>query len=857
MKTIKKTAISFLATLVLWMLFSWPLPKYLFSGVPSLAHPSSVDVQVMTAGDHLQFMYHCRLVGDMLAGRVPWFHNLYEFNTGDDGERFQVEPYYVPFSIIYALGAWMGGAAFGWNLTGFLSLWLTFLFTWLLAARYASSDWIACCAAAVSIALPYRWISLLGGSPTGFAMMWAPMALLGIDMAVREERVRGGFLAGVAILFASWTDMHVFFFTALALPPWCAVALLRRGPPGKSWPAAARGVFFALLPAVALAVAAVLAPRLMQWLTSLKTGLAPAADMVATRTLDEVGLYSPGWQGLFTWHELRRWGEIYAGFSALAILLAGGLTLAVSAVRDWRKNRRVFAVLLALLLGMILIVFLALGTNGPWDALFLRACRKFIPPYGMIRQTLKIYCLMPSFLSVLLALSLSALTGLLRAGALRAMAAGLCSLLVVAEYGVRIHPHICLLEEKQSAYDAAVARAEETGAPARALIIPLWPGDSHFASVYQHYAAVHRLRMLNGYTPFVKRDYFDNIFLRFESVNEGYLSDEQADALLEMGVGAVIVHEDLFPEKVSPFPVTFTLRQLMNNPRLALLEQDGSVWAFEILTGPVEKTEMADWRIFGSARRWEAESCCGVNAAARQDPRAHGGAFVRLEERGARISSGVQELGGADDIKWMVRVRGEGALAAEQARGASIAARLDISVRSADWTWLTIPVEEHETYEPRSISIELIKGVLDVDTILIVAGEWGSPEPGHELRVPAPAFFHAGYINRVRNSVALEKDRHANVFVFYGPKLPLEKGIYEVELVFRTDAPAGTPLGWFNVRRRTDDPERRNEVISGARAVATLNHPENLVVNVEFVLFRNADVEIDEVVFRRLERGRP
>ncbi len=849
----RKTAISFIATILLWMVFSWPLPKYLFSGVPSVAHPSSVDVQVMTAGDHLQFMYHCRLVGDMLAGVVPWFHNLYEFNTGEDAERYQVEPYYVPFSLIYALGDWMGGAAFGWNLTGFLSLWLTFLFTWLLAARYASSDWIACCAAAVSIALPYRWIALLGGSPTGFAMMWAPMALLGVDIAVRDEQMRGGVLAGLAILFASWTDLHVFFFTALALPPWCAVALLRRGAPGKPWPAAARGVFLALLPAVALAVAAVLSPHLMQWLTSLKTGLAPAADMVARRTLAEVRLYSPGWQGLFTWHALRRWGEIYAGFLTQAILLAGVLALAASTVRDWRKNWRMFIIFLALLLGITGIVFLALGTNGPSDALFLRACRKLIPPYGMIRQTSKIYCMMPSFLSVLLALSLSALTGLLRAGAFRAIAPLLCTVAVVVEYGVRIHPHICLLQEKQGAYEAVAARADEEGTSARALVVPLWPGDSHYASVYQHYAIVHRVRMLNGYTPFVKRDYFDNVFRRFESVNLGYLSDEQADALLDMGVGAVIVHEDLFPEKVSPFPVTFTLRQLMNNPRLSLLEQDGCVWAFEILSGPVEKTDLADWRIFGSARRWEAESCRSVNAVARQDPAALGGAFARLEERGARISSGVEDFGGADDMKWMVRVRGEGALAAEQARGESIAAPIDVPVRSKDWTWLTIPVNNYETYEPRFLSMELTEGVLEVDTILLAAGDWDSPEPGHALRVPAPAFFHAGYIKRARNSVTLEKDRHANVFVFYGPKLPLEKGIYEVELVFRTDAPAGTPLGWFNVRRRADEPERRNEVISGARAVVTLNHPENLIVNVEFVLFRNADVEIDEVIFRRLE----
>ena len=79
-------------------------------------------------------------------------------------------------------------------------------------------------AALIAITLPYRWSNLLGGSPMGFAMVWAPLLLLGLDLAVRDGRFAGGLLAGLAILFSSWTDTHMFFFGALMTPGWCALA---------------------------------------------------------------------------------------------------------------------------------------------------------------------------------------------------------------------------------------------------------------------------------------------------------------------------------------------------------------------------------------------------------------------------------------------------------------------------------------------------------------------------------------------------------------------------------------------------------------------------------------------------------
>ncbi|HQQ05213.1 MAG TPA: hypothetical protein PLT67_10305, partial [Kiritimatiellia bacterium] len=225
-------AASLLITLAVWMIFTWPLPRFAASGIPAAHHRSDTPAErIMFPGDHLQLLYHFWLAGDMLFGETPVFHNVYEFNTGDDSTRFEPGAYYAPFSVVWALLNLSFSRALAWNLTDLFSLWLTAFFTWKLASRYTPRWPLAALAALLGIALPYRWVSLLGGSPTGFAMAWIPMLWLGLDDAIRRERFRAGLLAGLVILFACWTDTHVFFFSVLSIPVWGAIALIQRGRP--------------------------------------------------------------------------------------------------------------------------------------------------------------------------------------------------------------------------------------------------------------------------------------------------------------------------------------------------------------------------------------------------------------------------------------------------------------------------------------------------------------------------------------------------------------------------------------------------------------------------------------------------
>ena len=52
------------------------------------------------------------------------------------------------------------------------------------------------------------------------------------------------------------------------------------------------------------------------------------------------------------------------------------------------------------------------------------------------------------------------------------------ALLVAAEFKAQVRPGICLLDREQAAYRAVAEDARTRNLTARALVLPLWPGDS-------------------------------------------------------------------------------------------------------------------------------------------------------------------------------------------------------------------------------------------------------------------------------------------------------------------------------------------------------------------------------------------
>lgn len=806
-----------------WAVVFRPLPAHMTEGIPFTAHHAGEQVvRSLVPGDHLQLLYHFWLTRDMLAGGTPWFHNLYEFNTGDDAARRVVDPGYVPFSLVYAaLSPWLGDAA-GWNLAQLLALLLTAGLLAALVRRHARGPGPALLATALALCLPYAWITLAIGSPTGFGMALVPGIALGLDIAVRDGRRRGGWLAGVALLLCYTTDLHCFFFGALLAPAWCLVAWTAREAPGRGFLPSRRDLAVqarALWPAAAAGLLAVgIAARL-------RTQYA-ATDVSAGRTLREVLANSPTPAALFG--RVTHGADLHfrMGFvlllalalAALAVLAATATALArrpsgrhgrPRAATDFPACR--LAPALLLLAGVLGILLLGLGMSAPLEGLPLRAVRKLLPPYRMIRQPVKILCILPTVLAPFLALAEQALAHLLAScnspGARRAArwSAAALAPLALAELAGGLRLGIATLPPPSAAHQAVNEDARARHARAHVLSLPLWPGDSAWSSLYEYRAMQGRIRMLNGYAPVRTDTYLDTVFRRFESVTQGRLSKEQADALCGMGVTAVVLHED-FPDVVSPFPVLATLRRLQAHPRLAFLAREGGIWSFALRAAPRAQTEaggeagLPAGTILPPARwwRWAEDPWSATNACevAPRSPVADWPALrwlVRAEGDGVfRIRRGFRNARKEDlapEIEDEVAMEG-GLFLARRIHGpastpTAILAAKGASAEGPAVRWIELPIEALPDGGWAVPVLRLLQGAGQVrltDTLLAGGRSLFKQE---QLLLPVADLFRGGLLE-------LEDGQPAGVRfrpgfdppgeVLYGPNLPLSPGTWRVTL---------------------------------------------------------------------------
>lgn len=853
----KTIALTLLLSLAIWLAFNWPVPRVLTAGIASSGRNIEAgQARAMIPGDHLQFIYHLWLFSDALSGRTPWFHNLYEFNTGDDAERRAITTYYLPFALVFALFASIGSLAFAWNLTGFVAIWITFLATFYLTRRYTADRWIPWIAAALAVSFPYHWYALLGGSPTGFGMMWIPILLLGLEWMVAEARAGGGALAGATILCAGWVDSHVFFFAALIVPAWCLFTYwyhLKQWIP--TWHEF-KPMLKAAIPLLGFLVLILLQAQLMQ------QGMADTALARQGRSAGEVWLSSPKLIGAVTRDITNGACVIYAGWSLLALLGAGLLACLARCIRQHALPSRREWGLILILLGITVIIFLAAGMNNPGGPRLWHWVTHLLPPYAMIRNPTKIYCLLPTVSAVAATLALNQLAAFFPRRGVRQLILFLIALMLLADFKGMVRPTICLLDRHQAAYAAIAQDAREHGRRAHFMALPLWPGDSHFTSINQYYAALYRLRMINGYRPTVRKKYLNDVFLPFQSFNHGAITDAQLDNLLQRNIAYIILHEDLFPEKVSPFPVGATLQALQNHPRLTLLQNAQSVWAFRILrngeTKPPASVPEISCPVYFPARRWEMEKYGGPMAKIIADPECSGHRLLRLQagatnRTNVAVTAAFISTRFLPHLRWMLRARGNQPVTLYTKNEKQPCDDQDIpAALTGAWAWYAAPIAPVHAAEPMALMITAdMDGTADLDLALLTAGEWPELLPGTSLHLPATCFFHAGYSDPAQNTVVLRRDRDPAAAVFYGPKLPLVAGDYEVELKFNSTAAHGTLLGFSNVRINDRDEHGQVPVIAGQRARIAHHQPDNQPVNLVLVYTRNADMVIEGVTITR------
>ena len=629
----RRVAALLVVALSLWTVSLWPLPRFAGDSVPCAYMGGESRPLETASGDHLQLIFHFELLGDYLRGDLPWFRNLWEFNTSDEARPRRPDGCYAPFALPYcALRRAGAPAAAAWNACSFLSVLLGTAFCFLLARRCGAGDAGALLAAALAGCVPYRWATIATGSPTGFGMGLVPGIALGVDLAVRDRKAAGGFLAGTLLLLCYAADLHCFLFAALAVPLWFAasLSLAEENPLAKP---RLRKLCLAMLPLVAAGVASALAA------VAIRRGYS-GTNVEVGRTMQDVASHSPAWSAL-----LRPdpdgvlAGHLHVGW-LLPLLAAAAFAVFLASCRRNRRARTGILLCLAVLCSFLF----ALGTNGPCDGIVFRIARFAVPPIRLIRQPVKVLCLLPALSAAIFGLALPLLSnrfGSLRrlSGARGAIAAAAAAALAAAtaldaRSGTRIG--LCRLSGPNAAYEAAAAAARSRGATPRAIVLPISRGDAVTCAAYPYLARQSRLRLLDGYAAVCSDAYVRDVFERYRTMEEGDLTADQLRGLRDCGVTSVLVDEDVLGRISRSFPGGAALRRMLANPRLRLLARDRGVWAFELLPegesstpvpfAPTVEPAMRHWRFDPPASGIRAKADCAAEAH-RED----GGWLVRAE----------------------------------------------------------------------------------------------------------------------------------------------------------------------------------------------------------------------------------
>ncbi len=848
-KTVLGTLLlTLLLTLLVWGVTSWPLAARFGSGIPAAHHGSEARPdRAMIAGDHFQFLYHLWLAKDTFCGPTPLFYNIYEFNTGDDEERKDTgKRYYLPFSLLFILGALGGNQALGWNLMGLAALWATALFTWLLARRYTASTWGAAFAALVAVAFPYRWFTLMGGSPTGLAMMWVPIVYYGLDVAVRDRKPWGAVLAGAALSLSEWSDPHITFFAGLSTPFWCLLSYIYHH--RSRWLPTLREVR-----AYAIALSPLLVfGLLMVWQARrVQAGLQATAIGDKARPILDVAINSPALRGAFTFDYIGMHSQIYTGYLSVILLVVGLCVLLGRNVYRLRmgKESECRLCLTALLLGLAVagIFILALGVNNPGGERAWRLLTRILPPYGKIRQPAKIFAVLPVILAMGYALVLPPLLRLVaprervRAGLWVVLAA-----ILLFDYAHHTNPVISLLDRKQGAYAAIAEDAVTEKQNGHLLAIPLWPGDSHWSSLNQYYVSLYRLRMVNGYRPTPRTDYQAYIH-QFESFNKGSFDHAQLAELESRGIHYLVLHENAFPEKVSPFAVSDVLYKMLAHPRLALLAQDGPVWAFKIVPAPGGVyADLPAWDQAFPCRLWQGERSLhegGEIMPAFDETSAN--YFIRLPQPESQMTLHEYPILYSPGLCYLVRMRGTGTCRATVMQGSASQPPVSFAL-TGTWEWYTVPIAAFSGYPRTSLQLTPERGRADVDLVILANDAWPVEGLSKPLVLPAPLFFHAGYTDLESNTVVLDPDREPADYIFYGPKLPLPAGQYRITIDYESPAPAGTELASVRARYPSGHVTPA-ALIAGTPAEFTYDLKTNLRLSIDLGYTRAAPLRIKSV----------
>jgi hypothetical protein len=307
---------------------------------------------------------------------------------------------------------------------------------------------------------------------------------------------------------------------------------------------------------------------------------------------------------------------VYVGVVAAALALIG--LAALRRVADPGRRARTVFFAVAGLVGLLL----AVGPNLdllPVYHLFFRV----VPMFNFPRVSGRILAIGAVGLALLAALGLAALRQ--RAGRRAGIVTAVVFALLVADYLPARAPGLTTLPLAHPVYERL---ARERTAGETILELPIWPGDSAWTSNYLWYVTRYRNLLLNGYSPATPRTYVESVFKPLYPLDFGEMRRPQYDLLSRLGIRFIVFHEEVYPRKISDFPVRLAVKNLRGSRYLETVAGAPPLWLFRLRPEPPADGELVAGAVSPLGSLWEVEQSNAAGGVRVDDPLASGGAVV-------------------------------------------------------------------------------------------------------------------------------------------------------------------------------------------------------------------------------------
>jgi len=335
------------------------------------------------------------------------------------------------------------------------------------------------------------------------------------------------------------------------------------------------------------------------------------------------------------------------------------------------------------------------------------------------------------------------------------------------------------------------------------LELPIWPGDSSWASIYLYYVTLTRAKMINGYHPMVSRKYVKEIFYPLLTLNIGEMDGEQYELLKRLNVKYVILHQEAFPRKVSHYPFLCSVQRLKASRYLELVQQSGSIWLFRLLKEPLAAERVRLSRPLTGVLK-EGERFDHWTGRAVLDASAGNGkaAFAEAgKDKKGYLIGGRQQVFPKGDYRVTFRLKAKPAPEGKPVARVNILGRRPTGEKKTlvDRELYNKDFSSADTYQDISVSYSLEKpqraefrlyftGAADLwcDYVYILCG--GEEDP--RFRYAAEQLYYRGEVVKDNQAVdgqaVLFDGKEENIFI-YGPYRRYPAGRYEVTFLVKTD----------------------------------------------------------------------